>query len=58
MTVSPSLAACRESLAYGNLASISRPGWEKYAIALAHAFTCHINNTCVVCQRPKTLYQC
>ena len=46
MTVSPSLAACREPLAYGNVASISRPGWEKYAITLAHAFTCHINNTC------------
>ena len=31
-----------------------RPGWERYAIAIARSRTRHIKNTCMVCCTPKT----
>ena len=33
------------------------PGWERCAIALSCALTCHIKNACMVCCMPKTLYE-
>ena len=35
---------------------VTRPGWEKRAIALTRGHTCHVKNTHVIYCIPKTLY--